>query len=213
MQLGNQRASGNVEDRRGMGVVGGGLGVGGIVIAAHRLFPRLRSRHRDQRRRAGHTRSAATRAKRPRARPPTRWGSSSPRCSGSTEDVWSKIFQQSERQYRAPDARALRRAGALGLRHGPGGDGAVLLPRRREALHRPLVLPRPADALPRAGRFRAGLCDRARSRPPRAEAHRHVPEAGSAAGAAPGRAQPALRCAWSCRPTATPASGATTPAA
>lgn len=33
MQLDNQRASGNVEDRRGMRVVGGGLGVGGIVIA------------------------------------------------------------------------------------------------------------------------------------------------------------------------------------
>jgi len=32
MELGNQRASGNIEDRRGMGI-GGGLGVGGIVIA------------------------------------------------------------------------------------------------------------------------------------------------------------------------------------
>ena len=32
MQLGDQQASGNVEDRRGIGI-GGGLGVGGIVIA------------------------------------------------------------------------------------------------------------------------------------------------------------------------------------
>ena len=32
MQLGGQEASSNVEDRRGMGV-GGGLGVGGVVVA------------------------------------------------------------------------------------------------------------------------------------------------------------------------------------
>ena len=38
MQLGDQRASGNVEDRRGMGMVGGGLGVGGIVIAVIAYF-------------------------------------------------------------------------------------------------------------------------------------------------------------------------------
>ena len=37
MQLGDQRASGNVEDRRGMGV-GGGLGAGGIVIAIIAYF-------------------------------------------------------------------------------------------------------------------------------------------------------------------------------
>ena len=33
MDLRNQRASGNVQDRRGMRTIGGGLGVGGIVIA------------------------------------------------------------------------------------------------------------------------------------------------------------------------------------
>jgi len=37
MQLGNQQASGNVEDRRGMGI-GGGLGVGGIVVAVIAYF-------------------------------------------------------------------------------------------------------------------------------------------------------------------------------
>ena len=36
MQLGGQKASGNVEDRRGIGALGGGLGVGGIVIAVKR---------------------------------------------------------------------------------------------------------------------------------------------------------------------------------
>ena len=38
MRLGGQRASHNVEDRRGMGMVGGGLGVGGIVIALIAYF-------------------------------------------------------------------------------------------------------------------------------------------------------------------------------
>jgi hypothetical protein len=33
MQLGDQRASGNFEDRRSIGMVGGGLGAGGIVTA------------------------------------------------------------------------------------------------------------------------------------------------------------------------------------
>ena len=39
MQLGGQRGSDNIEDRRGMGVgVGGGLGVGGVVIALIAYF-------------------------------------------------------------------------------------------------------------------------------------------------------------------------------
>jgi uncharacterized protein len=38
MDLRNQRASNNVQDRRGMGMVGGGLGVGGIVIALIAYF-------------------------------------------------------------------------------------------------------------------------------------------------------------------------------
>lgn len=33
MKLGGQQASNRVEDRRGIGMVGGGLGVGTIVIA------------------------------------------------------------------------------------------------------------------------------------------------------------------------------------
>ena len=37
MQLGDQRGSDNVEDRRGMRI-GGGLGVGGIVIAVVAYF-------------------------------------------------------------------------------------------------------------------------------------------------------------------------------
>ena len=38
MDLGSQRSSGNVEDRRGMGMVGGGLGIGGLIIAVIAMF-------------------------------------------------------------------------------------------------------------------------------------------------------------------------------
>jgi len=44
MQLGDQRASGNVEDRRGVRMIGGGLGVGGMVDLA--LLPDLQTRFR-----------------------------------------------------------------------------------------------------------------------------------------------------------------------
>ena len=37
MQLGDQRASSNIEDRRGIGV-GGGLGIGGVVVALIAYF-------------------------------------------------------------------------------------------------------------------------------------------------------------------------------
>ncbi len=38
MRLDDQRASGNVEDRRGRRMVGGGLGIGGIVIVLAAYF-------------------------------------------------------------------------------------------------------------------------------------------------------------------------------
>ncbi len=73
-------------------------------------------------------------------------------------------------------ARAVQRGGRVGLRHGPVRDGPLLLPARPEGVPRHVVLPRPGAALRRAGRLRAGLRDRARGRPPRAEPRRHVGE-------------------------------------
>ena len=145
MQLGDQRASGNVEDRRGIGMVGGGLGVGGIVIALVAYFlgfdPASVLDVAEQVAPQREAREA------PKGAPADEMGLFVSKVLGSTEDVWSEIFQKSGSAVPPADAGAVRRAGALGLRHGPGGDGAVLLSRRREALHRPRVLPRPADAL------------------------------------------------------------------
>ena len=100
MRLGNQRASDNVEDRRGMGMVGGGLGVGGIVIAVIAYFlgfdPSTVINVAEQVTSQGDTREA------PKGAPADEMGQFVSKVLGSAEDVWSKIFQQSNAQYRPP---------------------------------------------------------------------------------------------------------------
>lgn len=99
MQLGNQRASGNVEDRRGMGV-GGGLGIGGVVIAIVAYFlgfdPGAVLNMAEQA--APQTNSKAA----PKGAPSDAMGQFVSKVLGSTEDVWSEILQQSGNTYRAP---------------------------------------------------------------------------------------------------------------
>jgi len=100
MQLGDQRASGNVEDRRGIGMVGGGLGVAGVVIALVAYFlgfdPGVVLNVAEQVGTPRETREA------PKGAPADATGQFVSRVLGSTEDVWTKVFQQSKAQYRAP---------------------------------------------------------------------------------------------------------------
>jgi uncharacterized protein len=100
MDLRNQRASSNVEDRRGMGVAAGGLGVGGIVIALIAYFlgfdPGTVLNTAEQVIPPRETREA------PRGAPGDEMGQFVSRVLGSTEDVWGRVFQQSNAQYRAP---------------------------------------------------------------------------------------------------------------
>jgi uncharacterized protein len=100
MRLGNQRASGNVEDRRGMGMVGGGLGVGAVVIAVIAYFlgfdPSSVINVAEQIAPQGDTREA------PKGAPADEMGQFVSKVLGSAEDVWDKIFQQSNAQYRPP---------------------------------------------------------------------------------------------------------------
>ena len=97
-QLG--RRSENVEDRRGMGMVGGGLGVGGIVIAVIAYFlgfdPSAVLNVAEQVTTQGDSREA------PKGAPADEMGQFVSRILGSTEDVWGKIFQQSNSEYRPP---------------------------------------------------------------------------------------------------------------
>jgi predicted metalloprotease len=100
MELGNQRASGNVEDRRGIGMVGGGLGVGGIVIAVIAYFlgfdPGTAIQVAEQVSTPQETRPA------PKGAPSDEMGQFVSRVLGSTEDVWGRVFQRSGSEYRAP---------------------------------------------------------------------------------------------------------------
>jgi predicted metalloprotease len=100
MQLGDQEASSNVEDRRGMGMVGGGLGLGGIVIALVAYFlgfdPSEVINVAEQVTPQRETREA------PKGAPADDVGQFVSKVLGSTETVWGKSFRQSGSQYRAP---------------------------------------------------------------------------------------------------------------
>jgi predicted metalloprotease len=102
MDLNGQRSSGNVEDRRGMGMVGGGLGIGGLIIAVIAMFMGVDpsvvlngatetapvSREQQQ---AG-----------PQGAPADEGGQFVSKVLGSTEDVWTEIFRASGQRYPAP---------------------------------------------------------------------------------------------------------------
>ena len=103
MDLGDQRASSNIEDRRGIGL-GGGLGIGGVVIAIIAAFlgfdPGQVLNTLDTAKQA-----APPRASEPAPRegvPADPTGQFVAKVLGSTEDVWGDIFQASGSRYRAP---------------------------------------------------------------------------------------------------------------
>ncbi len=100
MQLGDQQGSTNVEDRRGMGMAAGGLGVGGVVIALIAYFlgfdPGTVINAVEQTSPQAETRTA------PKGVPADEAGRFVSKVLGSTEKVWGGIFQQSNAQYRPP---------------------------------------------------------------------------------------------------------------
>ena len=99
MKLGDQQASGNVEDRRGIGM-GGGLGIGGVVLAIAAYFlgfdPSAVLSVAEQVAPQRETREVQKGA------PADEMGQFVSKVLGSTEEVWGKIFAQSKNQYRAP---------------------------------------------------------------------------------------------------------------
>ena len=103
MRLENQRASGNVEDRRGMGV-GAGMGVGGVVIALIAYFlgfdPSAVMNVAEQVVSGRPGQQAGRDA--PKGAPADEIGQFVSKVLGSTEVVWGKVFQQSNERYRAP---------------------------------------------------------------------------------------------------------------
>src|SRR5258706_12136588 len=105
MELGDQRASDNVEDRRGMSIggIGGGLGVGGVVVALIAYFlgfdPGTAVRTAEE---IAPPRPQAQQQAAPTGAPRDEMGQFVSKVLGSTEDVWTQIFRDSGRQYRNP---------------------------------------------------------------------------------------------------------------
>src|SRR5687767_3131731 len=100
MDLGNQRPSSNVEDRRGMGMAAGGLGIGGIVVAIIAYFLGFdpgSAIQVGQQMGGGSTVQEGS-----RGAPADETGQFVSKVLGSTEDVWGGIFQRSNIQYRPP---------------------------------------------------------------------------------------------------------------
>jgi predicted metalloprotease len=103
MQLGEQKASGNVEDRRGLRL-GGGLGVGGVVIAVIAYFlgfdpgTAINVAQQVTSQGAGQQDTRAA----PMGAPADEMGQFVAKVLGSTEVVWGSIFQQANSQYRPP---------------------------------------------------------------------------------------------------------------
>jgi predicted metalloprotease len=98
MQLGDQRGSDNIEDRRG--IAGGGLGIGGVVIALIAMF--WRGPFGDpQHRRVGRALGAIAEGA-PQGAPADEAGQFVSKVLGSTEDVWTQIFKQSKVPYHPP---------------------------------------------------------------------------------------------------------------
>jgi predicted metalloprotease len=118
MELGDQRASENVEDRRGIGV-GGGIGIGGIVIAIVAAF--LGFDPGEVLQTVQQVQEAAPQSAQQRGKegaPADEIGQFTAKVLGSTEDVWTEIFRASGGTYRKPKlvlyTRAVRSACGLG---------------------------------------------------------------------------------------------------
>ena len=105
MRLDDQRASGNVEDRRGIGMVGGGLGVGGIVIALVAYFlgfdPSTVMNVAEQVSPQRETREA------PKGAPADEMGQFVAKILGSTEDRLGQDLPAVEQPVPPPDAGPL----------------------------------------------------------------------------------------------------------
>jgi hypothetical protein len=100
MQLGGQRGSGNIEDRRGMGV-GGGIGIGTIVVAVIAYFLGIDPTTVIDASQQINAQRAPQQAGREGA-PEDEMGQFVSKVLGSTEDVWTQVMRAHGRQYRQP---------------------------------------------------------------------------------------------------------------
>ena len=163
------RRSDNVEDRRGMrpGRVALGGGIGGVVLIVIALLLGVNPQQLLQEMPADQRASQAQ--VQPRDPAEDRLAEFVSVVLADTEDVWRAQFQSMGRQYREPKLVLFTEqvdsaCGVAGSSVGPfycPGDEKVYIDLA--------VLPGAAGPVRRAGRFRPGLRDRPRDRPPRPE--------------------------------------------
>jgi len=100
MKLGDQSASGNVEDRRGMGMGVGTVGIGGIVLAIIAAFmgidPSVVLDTAQQMSPPQETRAPQ------KSGPPDEMQVFVSKVLGSTEEVWNTAFREMRREYHDP---------------------------------------------------------------------------------------------------------------
>ena len=195
--------------RRGGGrapIGGGGLGIGAVIVLgligwALGIDPSLLIGGAEMLtgNQPQHEQPSPQPYRRAPARRTTRWAASSARVLGSTEVQWKQIFAKAGPDLSRAAAGYVQPADAVGTAAACAErDGAVLLPGRSA---RSISTPRSSADLRRASAaasrqqvlpVRAGLCDRARGRPSRAEPARHPAQgaAGAAHAAQQGRGQP-----------------------
>jgi len=116
MQLGDQRGSSNIEDRRGMGV-GGGIGIGTIVVAVIAYFLGIDpTTVIDASQQINAQRGSQEAA--PQGAPADEMGQFISKVLGSTEDVWTQLFREGGRRYEPPTlvlyTQAVRSACGMG---------------------------------------------------------------------------------------------------
>ena len=101
MQLGGQRGSGNIQDRRGIGI-GGGLGIGGVIIAIVAAFLGLDPSAVLNMANEVAPQTTQSQKAAPEGAPADEMGQFVSKVLGSTEDVWKQMFRASGKQYREP---------------------------------------------------------------------------------------------------------------
>jgi predicted metalloprotease len=128
MQLGDQRESSNFEDRRGMGIgVGGGLGVGGIVIALIAYFLGIDPTPILNGMQSSAPPSQSVPAQQ-RSGPEDEGTRFVRKVLASTEDVWGSVFQEMNRTYRNPTLVAYEQATRTACGTGQSAMGPFYCP-------------------------------------------------------------------------------------
>ena len=129
MRWGLGRGSGNIEDRRGLGPVAGGVGIGGVVLALLGYFVF----GIDPQQTLGMVQGAggAQQQQGEMGAPTDEGGRFASQILGSTEEVWGAIFRQAGQQYAPPTTVIYTQGTTTGCGFGQSAMGPFYCPADR----------------------------------------------------------------------------------